>query len=182
MEEEEEEEEEDEAEETVSDGVNENDSVTFLEVEENKGFDAADEGTKKHSDEGDVCESANTCSGEEPVDHIETDDEFFQSLPSDAVTRLQSQQVTLNTFQRNKLEQQLAQNWDRFYNRNGDRFFRDRHWTQREFCELAALVQTPAQGSQFCHFLDTLERLIACGIRPSRLVTINPQPLIISLW
>ena len=123
------------------------------EVKENEDCIAAEEATKEPSDEGDLCQSADTCSGnmtneEEPIDGIETDEEFFQSLPSEAVTHLQSQQITLSTFQQNKLEQQLAQNWDRFYNRNSDHFFRDRHWTQREFCELAALVQSPAQGSQ----------------------------------
>lgn len=35
-----------------------------------------------------------------------------------------------------KLEKDAKKNWDLFYKRNGDRFFKDRHWTLREFQEL----------------------------------------------
>lgn len=35
-----------------------------------------------------------------------------------------------------KLEKDVKKNWDLFYKRNGDRFFKDRHWTTREFNEL----------------------------------------------
>lgn len=45
----------------------------------------------------------------------------------------------VNDFDRNKLIADASKNWDRFYNRNGMRFFKDRHWTTREFTDLAQL-------------------------------------------
>lgn len=49
----------------------------------------------------------------------------------------------LSDFQRDKLNKDAKKNWDLFYKRNGDRFFKNRHWTRHEFKEL---------------FEDTLER------------------------
>ncbi|KAK3859756.1 hypothetical protein Pcinc_034147, partial [Petrolisthes cinctipes] len=39
-------------------------------------------------------------------------------------------------FHQHKLEKEAAKNWDKFYKRNENRFFKDRHWTTREFHEL----------------------------------------------
>ncbi|XP_063866627.1 tRNA N(3)-methylcytidine methyltransferase METTL6-like [Scylla paramamosain] len=39
-------------------------------------------------------------------------------------------------FHQQKLEKEAAKNWDKFYKRNETRFFKDRHWTTREFQEL----------------------------------------------
>lgn len=39
-------------------------------------------------------------------------------------------------FKANQLEKDARKNWDLFYKRNDTRFFRDRHWTTREFQEL----------------------------------------------
>lgn len=41
-------------------------------------------------------------------------------------------------FKANQLEINAQRNWDLFYKRNDTRFFRDRHWTTREFEELVA--------------------------------------------
>lgn len=42
-------------------------------------------------------------------------------------------------FKQLKLETEAKKNWDLFYKRNDTRFFRDRHWTTREFEQLAEL-------------------------------------------
>lgn len=42
-------------------------------------------------------------------------------------------------FKRNKLELEARKNWDLFYKRNTTNFFKDRHWTCREFSELSNL-------------------------------------------
>ncbi|XP_076052970.1 tRNA N(3)-cytidine methyltransferase METTL6 [Oratosquilla oratoria] len=42
----------------------------------------------------------------------------------------------VSEFSRNKLEVEAGKNWDKFYKRNETRFFKDRHWTTREFEEL----------------------------------------------
>lgn len=42
----------------------------------------------------------------------------------------------LSEFQRDKLNKDAKKNWDLFYKRHGDRFFKNRYWTRREFKEL----------------------------------------------
>ena len=41
-------------------------------------------------------------------------------------------------FEARKLETEAQRNWDLFYKRNETNFFKDRHWTTREFQELLA--------------------------------------------
>ncbi|KAF5403938.1 putative ribosome biogenesis protein [Paragonimus heterotremus] len=45
----------------------------------------------------------------------------------------------VDQFSQVKLIREAGKNWDRFYNRNGTRFFKDRHWTTREFSDLLQL-------------------------------------------
>ena len=47
----------------------------------------------------------------------------------------------VSEFKQMKLEQEAAKNWDKFYKRNETRFYKDRHWTTREFKELTGSVQ-----------------------------------------
>ncbi len=42
-------------------------------------------------------------------------------------------------FRANKFQGEARKHWDLFYKRNETRFFRDRHWTRREFAELAGM-------------------------------------------
>lgn len=42
----------------------------------------------------------------------------------------------MNDFFKNKYKNEAARNWDIFYKRNTVNFFKDRHWTDREFEEL----------------------------------------------
>lgn len=45
----------------------------------------------------------------------------------------------VSEFRANQLEKDTKKYWDLFYKRNDTRFFRDRHWTTREFDELLGL-------------------------------------------
>ncbi len=45
----------------------------------------------------------------------------------------------MSDFKRQQLECNLRKNWDIFYKRNSTKFFKDRHWTQREFEELGGV-------------------------------------------
>ena len=40
------------------------------------------------------------------------------------------------TFKQEKLEKEAQKHWDVFYKRNTTKFFKDRHWTTREFEDL----------------------------------------------
>lgn len=56
--------------------------------------------------------------------------------------KLQKQDNRLVTpFQAQQLEKNAKKNWDLFYKRNETRFFKDRHWTTREFIELVGSAE-----------------------------------------
>ena len=42
----------------------------------------------------------------------------------------------ISNFEATRLEKDARKNWDKFYMRNTTNFFKDRHWTEREFNEL----------------------------------------------
>jgi len=48
---------------------------------------------------------------------------------------------SIDSFQRERLSRDAKKNWDLFYKRNGDRFFKNRHWTKLEFPELFELSE-----------------------------------------
>ncbi|XP_052864198.1 tRNA N(3)-methylcytidine methyltransferase METTL6 [Anopheles cruzii] len=50
-------------------------------------------------------------------------------------------------FQAQKLEHEARKHWDLFYKRNETRFFKDRHWTTREFSELLSESSTDVPGT-----------------------------------
>ncbi|CAO1636731.1 unnamed protein product [Sympodiomycopsis kandeliae] len=57
---------------------------------------------------------------------------------------LSKNRQTANQFMVSKLEREAAKNWDKFYKRHQDRFFHDRHWTDREFDALKTAVSSDA--------------------------------------
>lgn len=58
-------------------------------------------------------------------------------LPSSYVAHgVQSDVTPVSEFKQLKLEKEAQKNWDLFYKRNSTNFFKDRHWTTREFEEL----------------------------------------------
>ncbi|KAM6223854.1 tRNA N(3)-cytidine methyltransferase METTL6 [Rhynchocyon petersi] len=50
--------------------------------------------------------------------------------------KLKREQTLVSDFKQQKLEKDAQRNWDLFYKRNSTNFFKDRHWTTREFEEL----------------------------------------------
>ena len=69
------------------------------------------------------------------MEGVSTADE--RVLTDEDLQRLAAQDDSLvSDFKRNKLEVEARKNWDLFYKRNETRFFRDRHWTTREFEQL----------------------------------------------
>ncbi|XP_053525282.1 tRNA N(3)-methylcytidine methyltransferase METTL6 isoform X3 [Artibeus jamaicensis] len=57
-------------------------------------------------------------------------------LSSEEEEKLKRDQVLVSDFKQQQLEKDAQKNWDLFYKRNSTNFFKDRHWTTREFEEL----------------------------------------------
>lgn len=73
--------------------------------------------------------------------------------------RLEEQNKRMvSQFQAEKLEAEARKHWDLFYKRNQTKFFKDRHWTTREFSELLADPQ-PSGLSDAKILLE-----IGCGV------------------
>lgn len=82
-------------------------------------------------------------------------------LTEDEKVRLEEQNKRMVTdFQAQKLELEARKHWDLFYKRNETRFFKDRHWTTREFEEL--LAGDTSGGEQSGNVKTMLE--IGCGV------------------
>ncbi|XP_056016470.1 tRNA N(3)-methylcytidine methyltransferase METTL6-like isoform X2 [Ostrea edulis] len=79
--------------------------------------DASEKTTRSRNLEENFCHSARTLSGQE-------------------ITKLRRDVNCVSDFKQNKLEREAQKNWDLFYKRNTTKFFKDRHWTKREFDEL----------------------------------------------
>jgi methyltransferase-like protein 6 len=63
-------------------------------------------------------------------------------------------------FKANKLEADARKNWDLFYKRNETKFFKDRHWTTREFQEL--IGDSSSQDQEKTEERTLLE--VGCGV------------------
>ncbi|XP_026468181.1 methyltransferase-like protein 6 [Ctenocephalides felis] len=75
----------------------------------------------------------------EPVEMDEDEVAFTKAreLTDEEKLKLTQQDTRLvSSFKANKLEIDSKKNWDLFYKRNDTRFFKNRHWTTREFEEL----------------------------------------------
>ena len=93
-------------------------------------------------------------------------------LSEEESDKLGSQQVTVSEFRKQQLRQSVKKNWDLFYKRNKDHFFKDRHWTIREFEELSATETSATQtrvllevGCGVGNFVFPLVESDACGYR-----------------
>lgn len=59
-----------------------------------------------------------------------------RTLTPEEIEKLRNDRVLVSDFKQQKLESDAQKNWDLFYKRNTTNFFKDRHWTTREFDEL----------------------------------------------
>ncbi|XP_073899971.1 tRNA N(3)-cytidine methyltransferase METTL6 isoform X2 [Castor canadensis] len=66
-------------------------------------------------------------------------------LSSEEKEKLKKDQVLVSDFKQQKLEKEAQKNWDLFYKRNSTNFFKDRHWTTREFEELRSCREYEGQ-------------------------------------
>lgn len=61
---------------------------------------------------------------------------YARKLSLSEAEKLNNEKILISEFKKNKLELEAKKNWDLFYKRNKTNFFKDRHWTTREFNEL----------------------------------------------
>uniref|UniRef100_A0A8R1IQE0 Uncharacterized protein n=1 Tax=Caenorhabditis japonica TaxID=281687 RepID=A0A8R1IQE0_CAEJA len=68
----------------------------------------------------------------------ETEEGFYsfssqdsRELSEDDLQKL-AKQTIVTDFKRNKLEIEARKNWDKFYHRNRENFFKDRHWSAED--------------------------------------------------
>ena len=66
----------------------------------------------------------------------------LKALSPEEKEKLQNDVTLVSNFKQLKLEKEAKKSWDLFYKRNKTHFFKDRHWTTREFVELCE-VGTP---------------------------------------
>ena len=65
---------------------------------------------------------------------------YARTLTPEEIETLKKHDSSLvSEFKKNKLELEAAKNWDLFYKRNKTNFYKDRHWTLREFEELSGI-------------------------------------------
>lgn len=84
-----------------------------------------------------------------------------KALTEDEKSQLEYQNSRMvSEFKANQLELNARKNWDLFYKRNDTRFFRDRHWTTREFEEL---LSDAADGESNCKNSKRLLE-VGCGV------------------
>ncbi|XP_050532135.1 tRNA N(3)-methylcytidine methyltransferase METTL6 [Daktulosphaira vitifoliae] len=69
---------------------------------------------------------------EETVEPVKLNEE-------DQTTLIKQNLRIVSEFKAQELDRHAKKYWDIFYKRNGDRFFKDRHWTTREFTDIARL-------------------------------------------
>lgn len=80
-------------------------------------------------------------------------------LTSEQKEALKRQETrTVSSFRTNKFDKESQKHWDIFYKRNETRFFKDRHWTTREFRELCSSSKNEGET----HKKTLVE--IGCGV------------------
>ncbi|VDK49012.1 unnamed protein product, partial [Anisakis simplex] len=67
-----------------------------------------------------------------------------RALTSDEINKLNSE-IAVNEFKKNRLEIEAQKNWDRFYKRNKDKFFKDRHWSREDFITLCPHINLESE-------------------------------------
>ncbi|KAI8367332.1 putative methyltransferase [Blakeslea trispora] len=65
------------------------------------------------------------------------EDERLEKMIERAQHVISEDKKEVPAFWKAKYKKEAAKNWDLFYKRNTTKFFKDRHWTDREFTELA---------------------------------------------
>ncbi|VDP78317.1 unnamed protein product [Echinostoma caproni] len=151
--------------------ISETESSTDESEAETEPGSASPGSSNVQSDER-ACTTTRECQSETEVEGKKLSESSTPLLPpvqaptEEEINQTLSKQVAtlVSQFERTKLLREAGANWNRFYKRNGTRFFKDRHWTKREFSDLLQLTrssQTTSQQDSTCP-LCILE--VGCGV------------------
>ncbi|XP_065209629.1 tRNA N(3)-methylcytidine methyltransferase METTL6 isoform X3 [Planococcus citri] len=113
------------------------------------------------------------------------------SLSEIDLSTLKHQESRLvSNFKAQQIEKDCKKHWDIFYKRNENRFFKDRHWTTREFKELIdardkqikqTLLEVGCGTGNFIYPLLTEEKssffIYACDFSPRAVELVKSNPL-----
>ncbi|XP_022666299.1 methyltransferase-like protein 6 [Varroa jacobsoni] len=130
-----------------------------------------------------------------------------RTLTAEEVRKLNEDKEMVNEFKQMKFEQDAKKHWDQFYLRNEARFFKDRHWTIREFQELLNTSTMPGEknvnadlsaigatyrpvllevgcgvGNMVLPLLeeDTRFQVLACDFSPRAVALLSTNPIFIA--
>ncbi|XP_032664804.1 tRNA N(3)-methylcytidine methyltransferase METTL6 [Odontomachus brunneus] len=94
-------------------------------------------------------------------------------LTAEEIDKMKAQDSRLvSEFRANQLEKDAKKHWDLFYKRNDTRFFKDRHWTTREFQELLSFGGVESQNVLLevgCGVGNFIYPLIEDGLKYSKI-------------
>ncbi|XP_076763034.1 tRNA N(3)-cytidine methyltransferase METTL6 [Xylocopa sonorina] len=108
-----------------------------------------------------------------------------KQLTREEIERMQAQNSRLvSEYRANQLEKDAKKHWDLFYKRNDTRFFKDRHWTTREFNELLGLG-TKEDGNVLlevgCGVGNFVYPLVEDGLRFKKIFACDLSPRAVEL-
>jgi methyltransferase-like protein 6 len=88
----------------------------------------------------------------------------------------------VNPFWQEKYRRECGKNWNLFYRRNKDKFFKDRHWVNREFPELNAAKSILEVGCGVGNFIlphleenKQVEKAFACDLSETAVSILNKK-------
>ncbi|XP_043288666.1 tRNA N(3)-methylcytidine methyltransferase METTL6 [Venturia canescens] len=122
---------------------------------------------------------------------IEYPGHVAKRLTSQEIDKMRAQDSRLVTeFRACQIEKESRKNWDLFYKRNDTRFFKDRHWTTREFRELLELGTSNEEkvmmevgcgvGNLIYPLLEDglkYKKIYACDLSPRAIDFVKSNPL-----
>lgn len=99
----------------------------------------------------------------ESIRQILLEENVPRELSESEIEKIAGDQCISN-FHRAKLEREAKKNWDLFYKRNRDHFFKDRHWTTREFVELITEKQIDSNTMADQSINNKVLLEVGCGV------------------
>eukprot|EP01032_Pedospumella_encystans_P011779 gene11779-13672_t len=133
----------------------------------NKGAALTSEGPAPYS--GDILEDP---------DLLWTDDVWNEEREKEAKTKLAEQGGSVSAYWRTQYETKAGSFWHKFYKRNADHFYKDRHYLHIVFPELLRGVDDTSSPVEPLHLLE-----VGCGVGNAvlPLIEINPHIHVVAM-